>query len=75
MHTRDLRFCGTLPAASSPPGSATDVRRVCEVRASRSAQPPHFPESAGGGGAFHNKSPAWGSGRSRRRRLEREPRC
>ena len=24
MHTRNLRFCGTLPAASSPPGSATD---------------------------------------------------
>lgn len=71
---RDLRFCGTLPAASSPPGSATDVRRVCEVRASRSGPASPLPRKRGRGGAFHNKSPAWGS-RRRRRRLEQEPRC
>lgn len=73
MHTRDLRFCGTLPAASSPPGSATDVRRVCEVRASLSGPASPLPRKRGRRGAFHNKSPAWGSGR--RCRLEREPRC
>ena len=70
MHTRDLSFCGSLPAASSL------LDRLGTLAKSWSrvpAQPPHFPESAGGGSSFHNKSPAPGS--SSRSRLKQGPRC
>lgn len=73
MHTRDLSFCGSLPAASSLLNQLGTFAEFAKSWRRVPAQPPHFPESAGGGSSFHNKSPAPGS--SSRSRLKQGPRC
>lgn len=68
--------CGSAGALPQPRASEISSGRLHSLQSPcrlLPAQPPHFPESAGGGSSFHNKSPARGSGSHSR--LKQRPRC
>lgn len=58
---RSEGICGSLPAAASLCGLLGTFAEFAKSLPRVPAQPPHSPESAGGGSSFHNKSPAGGS--------------
>lgn len=71
--SEDLLFCRSLPTAASLRDQLGTFAEFAKSLLRVPAQPPHFPESEGGGSSFHNKSPSPGSGSHSR--LKQGPRC